>query len=97
MEQQDKAAPRDEDVVEDLVLSSDEDEEPLSDSSAESDGNEDMEPVRKQTRKPKARSQGSKKKNRSPANKAKKRKTSRQKGVGRDGTYHLQELDERNR
>ncbi|KGN63175.1 nucleolar complex protein 2 homolog isoform X2 [Cucumis sativus] len=77
MEQQDKAAPRDEDVVEDLVLSSDEDDEPLSDTSAESDGNEDVEPIRKQTKKPKARSRGSKKKNCSPANKAKKRKTSR--------------------
>ncbi|XP_038885121.1 nucleolar complex protein 2 homolog [Benincasa hispida] len=76
MEQQDKAAPRDEDVVEDLVLSSDEDDGPLSDTSAESDGNEDIEPVRKQTRKPKAPSRGLKK-IRSPGNKAKKRKTSR--------------------
>lgn len=61
------------------MLSSDEDDGPLSDTSAESDGNEDMEPVRKQTRKPKVQSRGSKKKTRSPANKAKKRKTSRQK------------------
>lgn len=76
-DQQDKAAPRDEDVVEDLVLSSDEDDGPLSDTSAESDGNEDVKPVRKRTQKPKAPSQGSKKKIRSPANKAKKRKTSR--------------------
>ncbi|XP_022133977.1 nucleolar complex protein 2 homolog isoform X2 [Momordica charantia] len=76
-EQQDKAAPRDEDIVEDLVLSSDEDDGLLSDTSAESDGNENVKPVRKQTQKPKVPSRGSKKNTHSPANKAKKRKTSR--------------------